>query len=58
MVSIEIHNSENVKIITNDPDFAAYIDNKGNVKTRFQQEGSILLLGKLNVLKDITDYFN
>lgn len=58
MIKIEIHNNENVKIVTNEKDFALFLDNKGNVKTKFQLEDSyILLLAKLPVLADITAFY-
>lgn len=57
MIAIEIHNKENVKIVTNEQEVALFLDNKCNVKTKFQMEDNILLLGKISVLSDLTDYF-
>lgn len=57
MIQIEIHSNENVMIRTNETDFALFLDNKGNIKTKFQQEeGYILMLGKLPVIQDISNY--
>lgn len=58
MIQIDIYNNMNVKVTTNEEDFAGFLDNKGNVKTKFFTEDGILLLGKKEVIKDINDFFN
>lgn len=58
MIHIEINNNENVMIRTNEKDFALFLDNKGNVKTKFNlEDGFILLLAKLPVIQDLTEYY-
>ena len=58
MISIEIHDNENVSIITNEEEIYSYLDNKCNVKTKFKREDGVLLLGKISVLQDIASFFD
>ena len=57
MVRIEIHNNSNVSVVTDQEAFASYLDNKGNIKTKYDLENGVLLLGKLPVVQNIAEYF-
>lgn len=58
MTKIEIHNNENIEIVTNAKDLALFLDNKGNITKKVQQEDDyILLLAKLPALQDIAAYY-
>ncbi len=57
MIKIEIYDNDNVSIESNDKTFVNFIDNCCHIKTKFQKENDILLLGDIKAIKDLFEYY-
>lgn len=56
MITIEIHNDENVRITTDEEGAAEFLDNKGHVKNKFLMENGTMFFGSLEVFQDIKEW--
>lgn len=56
MITIEVHNDENVRITTDEAEAAAFLDNRGHVKSKFPMENGVMFFGTLEVFHDIKDW--